>query len=76
MFGGVTIGNKGTMVNLPYFADETLFVCEAKVKNIIIIKSMLKCFELMSSLKFNFHKSRIGGGTGLRWMYWKTYPQY
>lgn len=43
------------------FADETLFLGKATVHNILTIKSVLRCFELVSGLKINFHKSKLAG---------------
>lgn len=50
-------------VSLLQFADDTLFIGDASMKNIFVIKSVLRCFELVAGLKVkvNFHKSRIGG---------------
>ena len=42
-------------------ADDTLFTCENKPKNIVTLKAILRCFELISGLKRNFHKSKFGG---------------
>lgn len=39
----------------------TLFICKGGLENIVVLKSILKCFELASGLKINFHKSYIGG---------------
>jgi len=58
---GVRIGNNEVLVNLLQFVNDTLFFCEAKVNNIIAIKSMLRCFELESDLRINFYKCKIGG---------------
>ena len=60
LFSRIKVGRKKVEVNLLQFADDTLFVCESKVQNIICIKAILRCFELSSSLKVNFHKSKIG----------------
>nr|KYP41640.1 hypothetical protein KK1_036963 [Cajanus cajan] len=47
-------------ISLLQYADDTMFFGEANLKNIIIIKSILRCFELISGLKVNFSKSRFG----------------
>ena len=60
LFSGLKVGDKKMEVNLLQFADDTLFVCESNVQNILSIKAMLRCFELSSGLKVNFHKSKIG----------------
>ena len=41
------------------YADNTLFFCKVKVKSVFVIKAILNCFELVSGLKVNFHKSNI-----------------
>jgi len=43
------------------YVDDTLFFCKANIKSVINIKVMLSCFELVSGLKVNLLKSRIGG---------------
>lgn len=48
-------------VSLLKFADDTLFIEDASVRNIFVIKSILRCFELMVSLKVNFGKNKIEG---------------
>jgi len=60
LFKGLKVRDKKVEVNLLQFADDTLFVCESNVQNITCIKAMLRCFELSSSLRVNFHKSKIG----------------
>ncbi|KHN01947.1 hypothetical protein glysoja_040779, partial [Glycine soja] len=42
------------------YANGTIFIGKAKVENVLLIKSMLRCFELVSSLKINFFKSSLG----------------
>jgi len=60
LLSGFKVGGKKVEVNLLQFADDTLFVCEPNVQNIMCIKAILRCFELSSGLKVNFHKSKIG----------------
>jgi len=60
LYSGIKVGEKKVEVNLLQFADDTLFVCESKVQNILCIKAILRCFELSSGLKVNFYKSKIG----------------
>ncbi|XP_068485032.1 uncharacterized protein [Phaseolus vulgaris] len=60
LFSGLKVGDKKVEVNLLQFADDTLFICESNVQNILCIKAMLRCFELSSGLRVNFHKSKIG----------------
>jgi len=50
-----------TKVGLLQFADYTLFLCDANVQNARIIKVILRSFELVSRLKVNFSKTKVGG---------------
>jgi len=43
------------------FSYDTLFFCKPSSNDLVVIKSILRCFELASSLKINFHKSKLGG---------------
>nr|KYP41653.1 LINE-1 reverse transcriptase isogeny [Cajanus cajan] len=52
--------NNRVEVNLLQFADDTIFFGEASLSNVITIKAILRCFELVSGLKVNFHESRCG----------------
>jgi len=36
-------------------------MCDAKVQNIGVIKAILRSFELVSELRVNFFKTKIGG---------------
>jgi len=60
VYKGLKVGKNNVGVNLLQFADDTLFVCEANLQNIMAIKSILRCFEIGLGLKVNFHKSKIG----------------
>ena len=44
-----------------YHSDDTIFFCEDLYSNVITIKAILRCFELASGLKVNFHKSKLTG---------------
>jgi len=35
---------------------------EASFHNVIVLKGILRCFELVFGLKINFHKSKLSGG--------------
>jgi len=59
LFSRIKVGNKNVDVNLLQFVDDTLFICKSSVKNIMTIKAMLRCFELSSGLRVNFHKIKI-----------------
>jgi len=40
-------------------ADDTLFFYEESWSNVIIMKAILRGFEIASSLEINFHKSKL-----------------
>lgn len=61
LFRGFKVGNGGEDVSILQHADDTLFVGEATWVNLWALKSILRCFELVSGLKVNFHKSSIIG---------------
>lgn len=48
-------------VSLLQFADDTLFIGKASIQNAVLLKCILRCFELISGLKVNFSKSKIVG---------------
>jgi hypothetical protein len=48
-------------VSLLQYADDTLFIGEARVENLWAMKAILRWFELVSGLKVNFSKSRLIG---------------
>ena len=55
------VGVQKVKVNMLQYADDTLFLCKANFKYVCNLKVILHYFELASSLKVNFSKSRIGG---------------
>jgi len=59
MLTGVKVGRKQIKCCMLQFADDTLFMCEDSFSNIFTIKTILRCFELVSGLKINFHKSKL-----------------
>nr|KYP41921.1 hypothetical protein KK1_036692 [Cajanus cajan] len=61
LFTGFRVGKKNVEANLLQYADDTIFIGEEIISNVLTIKAMLRCFELVSSLKVNFFKSRFGG---------------
>lgn len=61
-FRGFSFGRgDGVTVSMVQFADDTLFIGEASYQNVETLKCMLRCFELVSGLKVNFHKSKLIG---------------
>jgi len=60
IFTGVEVGSQRVQVDLLQFADDTLFFCSPTYQNVLVIKAMLRSFELVSGLRVNFHKSTVG----------------
>lgn len=48
-------------IALLQFADDALFFGEAQVQNVLALKCVLRCYELVSGMKVNFHKSKLTG---------------
>lgn len=61
LYKGFKVGRDGVEVSLLQFADDTLFICEPSTQNVLVMKSMLRCFKLMSGLKVNFFKNKLAG---------------
>ncbi|XP_057424037.1 uncharacterized protein LOC130717711 [Lotus japonicus] len=61
-YSGYNLGNSEEVtVSMLQFADDTLFFGVASLQNAQTIECILRCFELVSGLKMNFHKSKLGG---------------
>jgi len=60
LYKGVDVSNQGVQVDLLQFADDTLFFCNPSYHNVMVIKAILRSFELVSRLRVNFHKSMVG----------------
>jgi len=58
---GIKVERNEIRVSMLQYADDTMFICKASLKNVLTIKSVLRCFELASGLKVNLHKSSLGG---------------
>lgn len=58
---GVRVGDNEVLVSHLQFADDSILFCEADEGGIVNIKRILRCFELVSGLKINFHKSEVCG---------------
>nr|KYP50951.1 hypothetical protein KK1_027161 [Cajanus cajan] len=60
MISGFEVGENKIHINIQQFADDTLIVLELKLENVIVLKSILCYFEVVSGLRVNFHKSSLG----------------
>ncbi|CAL5380958.1 unnamed protein product [Camellia sinensis] len=58
---GATVGPNDLAVSHLQFADDTILFCEADWSELITIKRILRCFEIISGLKINFQKSVVCG---------------
>jgi len=56
----VEVGSGRAKVDLLQFADDTLFFFKPAYHNILAVKAILRCFEVVSRLRVNFHKSEVG----------------
>jgi len=69
---GVRIGNGATAITHLQFADDSLFFCQANVKNCQALKDVFDVYEYYSGQKINVQKSlitfgsRVYGSTQLR----------
>ncbi|XP_068484993.1 uncharacterized protein [Phaseolus vulgaris] len=61
MLTGLKIGRQEVEMCILQFADDTLFLCEDTIDNVVTLKAILRGFELASGLRINFHKSRLAG---------------
>ncbi|XP_071700669.1 uncharacterized protein [Rutidosis leptorrhynchoides] len=61
IFQGVKIGNDKVLISHLQYADDTIFFGEWSNVNARNLINILKCFELASGLKVNFHKSCLYG---------------
>ncbi|MCH90045.1 retrovirus-related pol polyprotein LINE-1 [Trifolium medium] len=61
LFQGFFIGRDPVVISPLQYADDTLYIGEATVENLWTLKAILRGFELVSGLKFNFWKSGLMG---------------
>ncbi|XP_019427226.1 PREDICTED: uncharacterized protein LOC109335545 [Lupinus angustifolius] len=55
------IMRSGWLKGYSKYGDDTLLIGAKSAENIMVLKSILKCFELVSGLRINFHKSQFIG---------------
>ncbi|XP_028101025.1 uncharacterized protein LOC114300334 [Camellia sinensis] len=61
LFRGASVGGNDLRISHLQFADDTIVFCEGDHEEVLNIKRVLRCFEVMSGLKINYHKSAICG---------------
>lgn len=58
---GVKVGSNGVLISHLQFADDSILFCEAEENEVVNLKRILRCFEILSGLKINYHKSMVCG---------------
>ncbi|XP_028059460.1 uncharacterized protein LOC114263159 [Camellia sinensis] len=58
---GVSVCSSGLRLTHLQFADDTILFCEAEWGEVANIKRILRCFEIVSSLRINYNKSVVCG---------------
>lgn len=61
LFGGIKIPNSNISISHLFYADDAIFLGNWDKNYILTLSRILKCFEVVSGLKVNFHKSRVFG---------------
>lgn len=64
LYRSYRVGKKKEPTNILQYADDTVFVGEATWDNVLVLKAMLRGYEMVSGLKINYAKSQfcvIGG---------------
>ncbi|XP_071714358.1 uncharacterized mitochondrial protein AtMg01250-like [Rutidosis leptorrhynchoides] len=59
LFVGVEVGRDKILISYLQYADDTIFFGKWNMINIVNLMKLLKCFELASGLKINYHKSSL-----------------
>ncbi|XP_028118014.1 uncharacterized protein LOC114315613 [Camellia sinensis] len=58
---GVVVGHDEVKLSHLQFAEDAISFCEANMEEIMAVKRILRCFELVSGLKITFHESFMCG---------------
>ncbi|XP_071718177.1 uncharacterized mitochondrial protein AtMg01250-like [Rutidosis leptorrhynchoides] len=61
LFSGVEVGNDRVPISILQYANDTIFFGSWNESSILNLTKLLKCVELTSGLKVNYHKSNIFG---------------
>ena len=59
MFSSYQVGRHKEEVNILQYADDTLFFGTATMDNVKVLKSILRCFEMVSGLNINSLGSKM-----------------
>ena len=60
LYSSYRVGMNYEPTNILQYADDTVFVGEASLENVLVLKAMLRGYELVSGLKINYAKSQFG----------------
>ena len=55
------LGRKGLHITIRQFFDDTLVFLQPTLESVMMLKGVLRCFEVAIGLKVNFHKSQLIG---------------
>lgn len=58
---GASVGSEQLGISHLQFADDTIIFCEGELEEVMNIKRVLRCFEVLSGLRINYHKSVVCG---------------
>ncbi|GMP98870.1 hypothetical protein CsSME_00046588 [Camellia sinensis var. sinensis] len=56
-----SVGSEQLGISHLQFADDTIIFCEGELEEVMNIKRVLRCFEVLSGLRINYHKSVVCG---------------
>ncbi|XP_028055575.1 uncharacterized protein LOC114259750 [Camellia sinensis] len=56
---GVLVRANEVLISHLQFADDTILLCESDMAQVVIIKRILRCLEVLSELRINYHKSVV-----------------
>ena len=60
LYRSYLVGKQNQPINILQYAYDTVFVGEASWENVIVLKAILRGYEMASGLKINFAKSYFG----------------
>ncbi|XP_038717989.1 uncharacterized protein LOC120011040 [Tripterygium wilfordii] len=58
---GISVKDGGLQISHLQYADDTILFSSNSTKSLMNLKRVLRCFELISGLKVNYHKSSLVG---------------
>ncbi|EOY07997.1 Uncharacterized protein TCM_022315 [Theobroma cacao] len=58
---GIPIGLRGLRISHLQFADDTMIFLKSEIESLVNAKRILRCFQAISGLRINFHKSSLAG---------------